>query len=86
MGRYSSFSGKHVEAHYRAGDIRQRSAGTLVADTGASVTIEEHFSQGGRDKIMRVEIPYEYVIRIVESAKVSPTPAAASVPSRKLRR
>jgi hypothetical protein len=86
MGRYSSFAGKQVEAHYRAGNIRQRSVGTLVADTGASVTIEEHFSQGGRDKIMRVDIPYEYVIRIVASSNVSPTSVAVPASSRKLRR
>ncbi len=86
MGRYSSLAGKRVEAQYRAGEIHQRSIGTLVADNGSSITIEEHFAQGGRKKTMRVDIPYEYVIRVIEAAKNSEYPAPASFPSRKNRR
>jgi hypothetical protein len=86
MGRYSSLAGKRVEAQYRAAEFHQRSIGTLVADTGASITIEEHFAQGGRNKIMRVEIPYEYIIRIVEAPKAFEAPAPTSVPPRKPRR
>lgn len=86
MGRYSSLAGKRVEAKYRAGEIHQRSIGTLIADTGTSITIEEHFVQGGRNKTMRVEIPYEYVIRIIEAPKNSESPASATIPSRKARR
>jgi hypothetical protein len=86
MGRYSSLAGKRVEAQYRAGEIRQRSIGTLVADTGTSITIEEHFAQGGRKKTMRVDIPYEYVIRVIEAPKNSESPAPAAYPSRRIRR
>lgn len=75
-----------MEAQYRAGEIRQRSVGTLVADTGTSITIEEHFAQGGRKKTMRVDIPYEYVIRVVEVSRNSESPAPAAYPSRKTRR
>lgn len=66
MGRYSSLVGKRVEAHYRAGDIHLLAIGTLVADAQGSIFIEEHFSQGGKDKTMRVEIPVQYIIRVVE--------------------
>ena len=66
MGRHSSLVGKRVEAHYRTGDIQLAAAGTLVSDSGRSIVIEERFSQGGKDKTLRVEIPYEYVIRVVE--------------------
>ena len=66
MSRYLSFVGKRVEAQYRVADIHQKSAGTLVADTGRCIVIEEHLLQGERRKTMRVEIPYEYVIRLAE--------------------
>ena len=40
--------------------------GTLASDTGKAIFVEEHFSSGGKEKTMRVEIPYSYVIRVVE--------------------
>jgi hypothetical protein len=86
MIRYSSFVGKRVEAQYRVADIHQKSVGALVIDTGHSVIIEEHFLQGERKKTMRVEIPYEYVIRIVEAPQGSETPAVVPAASPKIRR
>ncbi|MGH9746047.1 MAG: hypothetical protein ACRD59_08065 [Candidatus Acidiferrales bacterium] len=86
MKRYSSFVGKRVEAHYRVAEIHQTSIGTLVTDTGESVFVEEHFSQGGRNKTMRVEIPYHYVIRIVDAPPVAKAPAPAPASYKKLRR
>ena len=86
MGRYTLFVGRRVEAQYRTANIHQRSVGRLVADTGEAVTIEEHFSQGGRNKTMRVEIPYEYVIRIVEAPNSTDAPVAVPPPLRKTRR
>ena len=56
-----------MEAHYRTGDIHLSAVGVLVSDTGKSVFLEERFSQGGKDKTIRVEIPYEYVLRISET-------------------
>jgi hypothetical protein len=56
MSRYISFMGKRVEAQYRVADIHQKSVGTLVADTGRCIVIEEHLLQGERKKTMRVEI------------------------------
>jgi hypothetical protein len=86
MIRYSSFVGKRVEAQYRVADIHQKSVGTLVIDTGRSVIVEEHLVQGGRKKTMRVEVPYEYVIRIVEAPQSSEVAASAPAEPRKRRR
>jgi hypothetical protein len=71
---YASLLGKRVEAHYRAGDLHLSAVGTLISDSGDSIVLEEHFSQNGRDKAMRVEIPYEYVIRVSEVAENSAAP------------
>jgi hypothetical protein len=84
--RYSLFIGKRVEAQYRVADIHQSSVGTLVSDTGESIFIEERFSQNGRNKTMRVEIPYSYVIRIAEAPPTGAASVPASSPSRKSRR
>jgi len=86
MTRYSSLVGKRVEAQYRVADIHQKSVWTLVIDTGRSVIVEEHLVQGERKKTMRVEIPYEYVIRIVEAPQSAEGPVAVPVAPRKKRR
>jgi hypothetical protein len=65
--RYASLLGKRVEAFYRAGDLQMSAIGLLAADNGKSISIEDHFSQNGRTKTMRVEIPYDYIIRVVET-------------------
>ena len=41
--------------------------GMLVVDTGKSIFIEDNFAQSGRNKLLRVEIPYDYVVRVVEA-------------------
>ena len=66
MDRYIQLVGKRVEAHYRASDIELSVEGMLVADSAKSVSIEERYTQGGRDKTIRIEIPYDYIIRISE--------------------
>ncbi len=53
-------------------------AGTLVADSGKSISIEERFSQSGKSKILRVEIPYDYIIRVVETNGDWPADSPAS--------
>ena len=82
MGRYSSLVGKRVEAHYRAADIHLSAVGTLVSDSGKSIFLEDRFSLGGRDKTMRVEIPYQFVVRVSEThaepSRPTPIPAPAS--------
>ncbi|MGH9740170.1 MAG: hypothetical protein ACRD4X_16540 [Candidatus Acidiferrales bacterium] len=65
--RYAALLGKHVEAHYRAGDVYLSAVGALVTDNGKSISIEERFSQSGKEKILRVEIPYDYIVRLVET-------------------
>jgi hypothetical protein len=66
MDRYTQLVGKRVEAHYRARDIDLSVKGTLVANSRKSLSIEERYTQGGREKTMRIEIPHEYIIHISE--------------------
>jgi len=81
MGRYVAFMGKRVEAQYRVANIHQKSVGMLVADTGRCIVIEEHLLLGERKKTMRVEIPYEYVIRLAETPRNPHEPIAVhSIP------
>jgi hypothetical protein len=76
MARYTAFLGKRVEAHYRAGDMQLTTVGTLVSDTGKAIFLQERFSSGGKDKTMRVEIPYSYVIRVLEIRDEAAQPRA----------
>ena len=82
MSDYSSLVGKRVEAHYRAGDVPLSVIGALALDTGTSIFVEERFSHGGRDKTIRVEIPYPYILRVREigtdSNTLSQTPLVHS--------
>jgi hypothetical protein len=74
MARYSVFLGRRVEVHYRAGDILLPASGTLVADSGRSIFLEQHLMQRGQQKHFRWEIPYQYIVRLEEA----PEPVAAS--------
>jgi hypothetical protein len=67
MERYAKIVWKRVEAHYRASDIELSVEGILVSDSGKSVFIEERHLHGGTQKTMRVEIPYEFIIRVLET-------------------
>lgn len=66
IARYSSLIGKRVEVHYRAGELQFSAYGTLTSDDGKTISVEEHFVQEGKKKTLRVDIPYDYVIRITE--------------------
>jgi hypothetical protein len=66
MGRYSTLAGKRVEAHYRAGDIHLSARGKLVAETEKGIFIEERFVHNGTENTIRVDIPHEYLIRLIE--------------------
>jgi hypothetical protein len=83
MARYSALLGKRVEAHYRAGDMQLSTVGTLASDTGKAIFVQEHFSSGGKEKTMRVEIPYAYVIRVAEVRDETTQPRGASKPAKK---
>jgi hypothetical protein len=83
MARYTALVGKRVEAHYRAGDLQLSTIGTLASDTGKAIFVQEHFSSGGKDKTMRMEIPYAYVIRVAEVREDAAQPRAVSKPATK---
>jgi hypothetical protein len=82
MARYSALLGKRVEAHYRAGDMQLSTTGTLASDTGRAIFVQERFSSGGKEKTMRVEIPYSYVIRVAEVRDETTQPRGVSKPAK----
>jgi len=49
------------------------SRGSLVADSGVSIFVEQHFDQNGRGKTFRLKIPYHCVVRLSE-IKLGPRP------------
>jgi len=64
MATFTSLVGKRVEVNYRAGDIRMTATGTLSIDTGEFIRLEDRFSHLGREKTVRLEIPYPSLVRI----------------------
>lgn len=72
MARYSDLLGRRVEVHYRSGEILLPATGTLAADSGRSIFLEEHFSQRQQPRTFRWEIPYASIVRIVESFMPQP--------------
>lgn len=67
MARYSTFLGQRVEVHYRAGELILPATGTLVADSGRSIFLEEKSVQHGTVKTFRWEIPYQCIGRLENS-------------------
>ena len=78
MARYSSFLGRRVEVHYRAGDILLPASGTFVADSGRSIFLEQSFLQRGQQRHFRWEIPYQYIVRLEEKPEVEENGGAGS--------
>ena len=72
MARYKSLIGKQVEISYRAGEIQLPATGVLMADSGLSVYLEDRFVQRGKEKTLRLEIPYQCIVSLSE---ISPTSA-----------
>ena len=68
MQQYRYLVGRRVEVHYRSGDFYLSCAGTLASDDGEAIIVNEQFSSGGRQKTMRVEIPYAYIVRVAETS------------------
>lgn len=66
MAKYSSLLGRRVHVEYRAGDVYLPATGTLAADTGKSVFLEEKFEKNGSVRSFRWEIPYPCIIRVTE--------------------
>jgi len=83
MGRYSAFVGKRVQAYYRAAEIHLSAAGTLVSDSGKSIVLEDHLSQGGKEKTIRVEIPYQFVIRVNQTHEPQSTKQVPPIQSKR---
>lgn len=80
MARYFALLGKRVEVQYRAGDIFLPAAGTLAADSGKSIFLEEHFCQRGTVKTFRWEIPYQCIVRLGE-IPAAPGPSRPASPA-----
>ena len=83
MARYTALLNKRVEVHYRAGDMQLSTIGTLASDTGKAIFVQERFSSGGKEKTMRVEIPYSYLIRVNEMREEGAQPRAVPRPTKK---
>jgi hypothetical protein len=66
MSAFILLIGKRVEVHYRAGEVQMTATGVLALDSGAFIRLEDRFSQSGRDKTVRIEIPYPSIVRIRE--------------------
>lgn len=81
MARYSALLGRSVEVQYRAGDICLPASGTLVADSGRSIFLEQHFEQRGQQKNFRWEVPYAYIVKIEERPPVGAVPVAVASPA-----
>jgi hypothetical protein len=67
VAQYSGLLGRRVEVYYRAGGVLLPATGTLAADSGKSIFLEEHFGQQQQVKTFRWEIPYESIIKLTES-------------------
>ena len=83
MAKFNAFFGSRVEVQYRAGDILLPATGTLVADSGKSIFLEEKFCQRGTVKHFRWEIPYSSIVSLNQSLAPVPVdaPAASASPS-----
>ena len=68
MARYPRLLGGSVEVLYRAGEAVLPASGTLVADSGRSIFLEQSIVQRGQAKHFRWEIPYQYIVRIEENS------------------
>ncbi len=72
MARYSALLGRRIEVHYRSGDIVLPATGTLAADSGKSIFLEEQVKQSREVKKFRWEIPYQQIVRLAESSMPVP--------------
>lgn len=71
VARYKSLIGKQIEISYRAGDIHLPASGVLMADSGLSVYLEDRFVQRGKQKTLRLEIPYQCIMSLRETSSTS---------------
>jgi hypothetical protein len=64
LARYSSLLGRRVEVVYRLGLIHLLAAGTLVADSGKCIFVEQRLSRPNYAKTFHLKIPYHCIIRL----------------------
>lgn len=81
MARYHTLIGHRVEVQYRAGDIVLPAIGTLAADSGRSIFLEERLVQRGEVKTFRWEVPYPFIISLEESLVPAPPLPSADAPA-----
>jgi hypothetical protein len=86
MANYSHFLGRRVTVQYRAGDILVPASGTVVADSGRSIFLEQHIEQHGKRSYFRWEIPYGYLQRIEEVGGPEARAAGDTTPELPVRR
>ena len=67
MARYSALLGRLVKVRYRTGEILLPATGTLAADSGKSIFLENHFNRHHDVKTFRWEIPYKSIVDLTES-------------------
>ena len=78
MARYPELIGRRVDVQYRAGDVMLPATGTLVADSGKSIFLEEKLVQRGQVKNFRWEIPYRFISSISENFAPLPSLPAST--------
>jgi hypothetical protein len=76
MARYSALLGRRVEVTYRAGDILLPATGSLAADSGKSIFLEESYQQKNNVKTFRWEIPYPCIVNLNECPEVTRSTAS----------
>ena len=72
MAQFSSYLGKRVQIQYQAGGRLVPATGVLVADSGRSVFLEEHFARQNGAKQFRWEIPYQVIVNINKGSALAP--------------
>src|ERR1700688_3171232 len=77
MARYSALMGQRINVTYRAGDVVLPATGTLAADSGKSIFLEESYKQKSGVKTFRWEIPYPCIVQLNECPEI-PRPSASS--------
>lgn len=77
MASYAQFLGRKVSVSYRVGDVLIPASGTLVADSGRSIFLEQHLELRGRVNYFRWEIPYPYIHRLAEPPEPEEPPVVS---------
>jgi len=71
MASFAQFLGRKVTVQYRVGDVLLPASGTLAADSGRSIFLEQHVEQRGKRSYFRWEIPYQYIYKIEEAGELT---------------